>query len=253
MPLFKSLTLGSVKPRGILSRRFVFPNGLSDLYLWLKSDIGVTTTPTKVSAWDDQSGNARNTAQGTDGSRPDYATNVVNGYPAVRFGPTSNSYTLPFTSPPSRTPAGTIFAVVRYEIKSSTNFQCLLSVTQPGSHGTIYMGWTTPDNGKIAFYNNGSAAVTGSIDLVDGSPYLLKWRYSNDNNTAAVQVNGTPEVIGGQTTDNVTHEWAALSLAHPTQDCISDILELIVYGRELSEVECAGIRSYVSAKYAIQM
>ena len=48
---------------------------------------GVTTTPAKVSAWSDTTGNGNNLAQATDGNRPTYvaSSDHFRGWPAIRF------------------------------------------------------------------------------------------------------------------------------------------------------------------------
>jgi len=62
------------------------------LTLWLKSDAGVTLSGTNVTAWADQSGNnknalpeAYNPSINVANSNPTFASNVVNGKPALYF------------------------------------------------------------------------------------------------------------------------------------------------------------------------
>jgi hypothetical protein len=62
------------------------PANLSGLSLWLKSDAGVTTSGSNVSAWADQSGNNNNFS----GSAI-FTDNYINGKPAIYFNGT-NSY-----------------------------------------------------------------------------------------------------------------------------------------------------------------
>ena len=52
--------------------------------LWLEADRGITLVDGKVSAWADQSGNGRHAIQGAVDNRPTYATNQLNGYPAMQ-------------------------------------------------------------------------------------------------------------------------------------------------------------------------
>ncbi len=64
---------------------------------WLKADVGVFSdngiTPavsgSSVTQWNDASGVGNNAAQATASRRPKYATNIVNGLPALRFFGTS--------------------------------------------------------------------------------------------------------------------------------------------------------------------
>lgn len=54
---------------------------------WVKADAGTSSTinATAISSWNDQSGNANNLAQGTANQQPLYASNIINGFPAIQF------------------------------------------------------------------------------------------------------------------------------------------------------------------------
>jgi hypothetical protein len=47
-----------------------YPNFLPNLAVWSRYGVGITVTGAGVSSWADQSGNARDLLQGTDGNRP---------------------------------------------------------------------------------------------------------------------------------------------------------------------------------------
>jgi hypothetical protein len=55
--------------------------------LWLKAGAGTssTTNNTPISAWNDQSGNGINVTQTVSAQQPSFATNVINGMPAIQF------------------------------------------------------------------------------------------------------------------------------------------------------------------------
>ncbi len=55
--------------------------------LWLKADAGTssTTNNTRISSWNDQSGNGINVTQTVAVQQPSFATNVMNGMPAIQF------------------------------------------------------------------------------------------------------------------------------------------------------------------------
>ena len=53
------------------------PTDIANCGLWLDAAQGITETDGKVSAWADQSGNSRDAAQGTAGSRPVLTANVI--------------------------------------------------------------------------------------------------------------------------------------------------------------------------------
>lgn len=60
---------------------------------WLKANAGTssTTNNTAISSWNDQSGNAINMTQTVAAQQPSFATNVINGLPAVQFDNVSGS------------------------------------------------------------------------------------------------------------------------------------------------------------------
>ena len=64
---------------------------LGNLFLWLKADIGAVqqSTNNTVMTWLDQSGSGNNASQGTAANQPLYVTNVLNGFPVVRFNATN--------------------------------------------------------------------------------------------------------------------------------------------------------------------
>ena len=54
---------------------------------WIKADAGTSSSVngTAISAWNDQSGNGINVTQTVSSQQPSFATNVINGFPAVQF------------------------------------------------------------------------------------------------------------------------------------------------------------------------
>ena len=66
----------------------------TNLQLWLKSDIGVTTSGSNVTQWNDMSGNGNNGTQGTPADQPSFIANAINGLPALAFS-TTMSLNLP--------------------------------------------------------------------------------------------------------------------------------------------------------------
>ena len=59
----------------------------SNNVLWLKADAGTssTTNNTRISGWNDQSGNNINVTQTIAVQQPSFSTNVLNGMPAIQF------------------------------------------------------------------------------------------------------------------------------------------------------------------------
>lgn len=78
----------------IFSKNVIFsqtgPAGVgtsSNNVLWLKADVGTSSTinNTRISSWNDQSGNGISVTQTVAAQQPSFATNVINGMPAIQF------------------------------------------------------------------------------------------------------------------------------------------------------------------------
>ena len=87
MPLLLSgfLSLAQTGPAGVGS-------SASNVF-WLKADAGTSssTNNTPISFWNDQSGNAVNMTQTVATQQPSFATNIMNGFPAVQFDNVANT------------------------------------------------------------------------------------------------------------------------------------------------------------------
>jgi len=68
------------------------PKSLSGLVLWLRGDLGVTSTNANVvSAWKDQSGNANDATETRDGLQPTLVASGIHGLPTIHFASTASS------------------------------------------------------------------------------------------------------------------------------------------------------------------
>ncbi|MBE2228255.1 MAG: hypothetical protein IAE93_12955 [Ignavibacteria bacterium] len=63
------------------------PNQISNNNLWLRSDLGITLTSSRVSTWADQSSGGSNFTQATSTRRPVLFANAYNGIQSVYFNP----------------------------------------------------------------------------------------------------------------------------------------------------------------------
>src|ERR1035437_11197128 len=69
----------------VLSTRTGYSQVPSSPILWLRADTGVDTNSTGVTAWHDQSGQHHDAVQAQAAHRPLFASNGLNGLPAVTF------------------------------------------------------------------------------------------------------------------------------------------------------------------------
>lgn len=103
---------------------------------WIKADAGTSSTVngTPINAWNDQSGNAINVTQTVAIQQPSFATNVLNGFPAVVFdnnsgtSPNQNDYlTAPDNPKLDNTSGYSFFTVTKMNTLAGGNARCVVS------------------------------------------------------------------------------------------------------------------------------
>lgn len=157
------------------------PGGIvSGLRLWLKSDLGVTTSGTSVTNWDNQSIVGLSVAQATAAKQPVFVNNYMNFNPGVNFA-SNQEMALPNGNP---TVFGTTSPVTAFYLGNST------SVT--GSRTVMEMHTATGDNPTFewrgtsfgmdldgtAFQDNGYHA---SKTVAANTPYIISSGFNNQN------------------------------------------------------------------------
>jgi hypothetical protein len=76
----------------ITTNRAFTPLSIPGSSWWINSTTGLTTVSSKISQWNDLSGNARHATQGTDANRPVLTASQQNGYPGAVFTRANSSY-----------------------------------------------------------------------------------------------------------------------------------------------------------------
>jgi hypothetical protein len=236
------------------------PASVPNLTLWLDAldvdgDGDVTDNPANsstVTTWVDKSGKGYN-ATASSGVAPTYATNTLNGRPALNFG---TSKYLTNTSFGLNTKAS-IFAVV---VPSAPGVEWgrILSNNQ-----NMYFG-TGNGTGRFAtFYGSGSGWTgSGAADhgagaaLTASTPYILGTVQNNTNNKAYINgaLKGTN--VSPMSAFSNGYDIGACALAEcfgPYQYWNGRIAEILIYNRELSDTERAYVEQYLSDKWNISL
>jgi hypothetical protein len=165
---------------------------------WFKaSSIGLTNGAT-VASWPDLTGNGYDATQGTSSQQPTFATNAMNGRPAVRFN-NGNHSSLGFNRP-----AQDDFTIV-----------CVFQSTQGLNSGTLYyqgaglvngeVGGVVNDFGTCLFANGAICAGTGKPDVAvnstagynDGKPHVFAFERVRTTGLVSLYVDGW---LAGNTT-----------------------------------------------------
>ncbi len=126
------------------------PSELSGLQGWYRADAGVTTVSGAVSQWNDQSGNAHHWSQATSANRPGYATNQINGLPAITFASSLSQWM--GTTGIGLSGDFHIFAVVKLTTNGTTR---------------VLLGDRNPDPG--GYYIMNADDTTGRVNFQDGN------------------------------------------------------------------------------------
>lgn len=213
------------------------------MVLWLRADRGVTAKNGTVSRWDDQSPEAARATQYLAAQQPTFATDGINGKPALVFDGTDDF--LQLGSGMTDLAAGlTMLGVV------DTETQDVCTAMFEASNGA--------EINDISFGQNGTQL---NYEIVDGTnedvPYpagvpVLFSIVHNPDETVAIRSNGAfaanaqfaaPESIQRQAI------YVGKTLYANCPSFSGKIAELIVYARALAGDEVQAIEAYLQGKY----
>jgi hypothetical protein len=233
---------------GPVERTFASVPGLK---VWLEADSGAysdagTTVAVHdggVQQWNDRSGNGNHFAQGVEGNRPWFHTNVLNGHPSLYFGTNdfiSDSYGTTYAQPL------TIFVIGRVPDTSAT--RRMVSTPSVG------------DTGPMIFFTGATDAISYDAGSVIGSgvaafPHLGEHvlhtvraagasSYARTNGVAYVSGNAGTE---GSTGHRLGGRW------NTVQDYLSDgyITAFLLYSGAMSDADRDWIESELKQKYGL--
>lgn len=234
--------------------------------LWLRSDLGITLNAGNVSAWADQSGNARHYNQVTAGAQPIYtASGGANSTPYLELGGTRYLDATTAASTYKFLHTGcSVIAVLRTSLANPNDITGILSTTATTANGVIF---SAEDRGASGFNNRVGIAVqaasgtfpffyaTSSADALPAQTWkVVQWSVATTG--VNVRVAGVSVLSG------------ALAAALPTGDPATTakigrcppaytfgaahyVSELIAYARALTVSEQARLASYLAGRYGV--
>lgn len=226
---------------------------LTNLQVWFRADAGVTQTFGLVSAWADQSGNARNAAQATGTNQPLYVENAVNGKPAISFDGVDNFLT--FTYAISGLTGMTVFMVSncttdKTSFTSGAEYAALFW-NESASWGATYLSpfQTTlrARFGTVQTSNNPvytRAATIGTAWSVSSARHLS----TTDN----LYVSGTSVLAEAGKSTTLANVNSTGNIGRGYNDNTyfpGTIAEILVYSTGLSDSDMDKVEAYLTAKY----
>lgn len=228
----------------------------TNLQLWLKSDLAVSTSGANVTQWADVSGNGMNATQSVSGNRPTLAASSINGLPAINFSGTSQFLNLP--SGFSNFNGATIFIVTKPNAVTASDVLFDFATTASSNNNIIAMA-VAAGTGSVTYnaYNGSTAgAVTSSTGvLVANTPTLVE---ASQNSLAVATIfnNGVQVGQGAvQSIPNITRGFNAIgeNSTFSTGFLHGKIAEILVYNTELSASDRANVEGYLFARYALKV
>lgn len=219
--------------------------------LWVKADSLSLSDGDKVSTWADSGDNSRDLIQGTVGSQPTYKTNIINGYPVVRFTGSSlsgSSYSAGnFLSVTATQPSEfSVFAVYRAAVANTFS---IAASWGPGGAGTFWTGYyrgSPPKDGHLIPISD------SSVDLYSASNLDTDWHVVSgirSGTTSYAYENGVFALSG--TTTALNGSTIFIGKYPSGLFWNGDIAEAIFFSTALNTVNQQIVENYLMTKYAI--
>lgn len=256
--LFPLLSVGQTGPGGV--------GNSTNNALWLSAENGVFnnagTTPAanteNVQQWNDRSGNGRHATQATAGNRPNLQTNVLNGYPVVRYTAANNDRML--STGLSTADHASVWVVARYTSLPSSNPGLL----QGAASGNAYSA--TPGEKNIGMWVSSATTqvwgrgiqsdgtqrnVTMATALANGQAYVLNTMYR----AASIDQYVNHGTAGSVTTNGTLRSWTdmAIGCQAGAESWNGDIAEVVAYNVAVNDAQRIIIANYLAAKYGLTL
>ncbi|MBX3007828.1 MAG: leucine-rich repeat protein [Melioribacteraceae bacterium] len=221
------------------------PIPTSNLKLWLRADMAITSASSAVSAWGDVSGWNNDASQGTSGNQPTVAESAINAKPALAFNGSTSKLTLPTsTSLGLQSTPYEMFIVAK---SSSSDIQFLIA-------GGANEQFEYHLNGVVGarfipvtslYLDKGTAG-----DYIDGNAHVFSGRASSGGGT--IRVDG---VDGFSSTGNLLSSNSGNLLLGVRSDGSyyfnGSIAEVIIYSANLSSADRNTVEQYLANRYGI--
>lgn len=234
--------------------------------LWLKADAGTSTTVNNapISSWNDQSGNSINVTQTVAIQQPSFATNVMNGMPAILFDNVSNTNDklyAPDNSKLDNTPGLSIFTVSRLNVADQS---ARTIVSKRNNVGV--------EESYMLFYYDGGYKVQLDIEHSTNNRFSSTSSYTNNTNyiidaiyDGSLPAANRSKIYFGESLDKTSTESSAnilnnnsplnIGATHDTdpRPFGGYIAEVIIYTVTVNDAQRIIVNNYLSSKYNIAL
>lgn len=228
----------------------ISPDDLDNMEGWYKADSLSLSDGGTVTTWSDSS-SASSDLSATTGNEPTYHEDILNGYPVVRFDPsssiqylTTSAYSSALTQPTS------MFIVWKLTNTKSTRSEQVV-VTGQSAGSTQKVSVRTDDRLLMTAGDGGNERLTYPHD-VPFSEFILTSALFNQTQGEFWE-NGELIRRGNIGTNDLDGLTVGAASGGSAGGFYGDIAEIIIFSDLLTKQERAGIEVYLANKYALNL
>ncbi len=232
---------------------------------WVKADKGSSSTThnTPISTWNDQSGNGIHVSQSTAVQQPSFATNVMNGFPAIVFDNNSatgqNDYlTAPDNAKLDNTPGYSFFTATSMN-SIGGDARCIVSKrTSIDIDEAFMLFYWEPSYFYLDIDGLGDRQSTSPVTYTTNTPYIIDGIYDGTLPSASRTKIYEGEILRktySESSANVPDKPSPLNLgcthAANSRPFGGYIAEVIIYTVTVNDAQRIIVNNYLSSKYNI--
>ncbi|MES2133041.1 MAG: T9SS type A sorting domain-containing protein [Bacteroidota bacterium] len=234
---------------------------------WIKGDKGTSsiTNGTAINVWNDQSGNGINVTQTISVQQPSFATNVLNGFPAIQFDNNSTSgqndyLTAPDNSKLDNTPGYSFFTTTKLNA-IGVDARCIVSKrTAIDVDEAFMLFFWEPSYLYFDVDGLGDRQSTTPLTYTTNTPYIMDGIYDGSLPSAS-----RSKIYEGEALRKTFSESSALVPDKPSPLNIGCthasnnrpfggyIAEVIIYTVTVNDAERIIVNNYLSSKYNVPL
>lgn len=237
------------------------PSDVANLKLWLEPGIEqytdstlttlATTNGANVGGWKDQGGSGNHLTQPSAAKLQTLNTNLVNGYPGVKFDGVDDCL---FTTAASGLAAAstqfTVFVVLKTGALGTQAF--LQAGANGGTNGKVFR--LKDSGGQLEFLKANTASLGASSGvLAANTAYVVAFDYNSPNGTYYINGVAAGSVSSAQVFAGapVTGVYVGAQDNAGVTPFPGQVLEVVYYDTQISTGDLASVHSYLGAKYGL--
>ena len=225
----------------------------ASMLMWLRSDTGVVSSGGKVSEWKDSGPYNNNATQSTSGNQPTLVANAIGTNPAIEFN-TSPGEFMNLPTPTSAEKVVSLFVVTKPSALTANSTMISYSPASGNDRIVLSQGSAGGDVRFTAYNGASSTNIQTSSTVMSTSQYgLFEGHWFGAANTGKIYANANEEAAGFLGPINSvtrTNNYIGQALGG-TNRYGGQIVEILAYSGQITELERVRIESYIYQRYGI--